>query len=137
MSKLPIQRILVLNLIAACVLGACSRSISPAPVIAPYPGAPLEVLLAAETLSLTNNTSTPIYHFIVPSELLPVIEWAPCSSPDRCSPEGTLSASATQSFLLADLLQEDTDMLSVFWWQLDEQNAQSSPQVEWIEVRIP
>ena len=134
MSKFPIPRIIVLTLIAAWMLSACGRGTPPAPVIAPYPGAPLEVLLAADTLSLTNNTSTPIYHFIVPSELLPVIEWAPCSHPDVCSPEITLAAGATQSFLLANLLQEDTEMLSVFWWQLDEQ---SSPQVEWIEVRIP
>jgi len=128
---------IVLTLIAARMLGACGGSLPPAPVIAPYPGAPVEVLLTADTLSVTNNTSTPIYHFIVPSEMLPVIEWAPCSSPDRCSPDVTIPASATHSFLLADLLREETVMLSVFWWQLDEEEGQSSPQVEWIEVRIP
>ena len=128
-------------LLAVFLLGGCVVPFGSAParstVIAPYPGAPVEVQLAAEMLSITNNTRAPIYHFIVPSELLPAIEWAPCGTPDRCSPDITIKAGETSSFRIADLLREDTRLLSVFWWQLENEGAVSSPQVEWIEVRIP
>lgn len=80
-------------------------------------GAPVSVELIADTLVITNHTAAPIYHEVLRQELLPLIEWVPCSHPDRC-PEARIPPGQSMQYALAQLTEAGTEGLMVFWWHL-------------------
>ncbi len=56
-------------------------------IVSPFKGAPVTVTLNGRTLIVANHTSDNLYYVAYPSEILPVIEWAPCLAPELCPAE--------------------------------------------------
>ena len=76
-------------------------------------------MVDTQTATIKNIGSQDLYYQIIPSEVLPLIEWAPCDAPAAC--DNLLESGEEIQFALNDLRDKDTVELSFFWWHLLEQ----------------
>ncbi len=83
------------------------------------PMAPLYATTDAENLFLTNTSGETLYYFIVPTQMIPVIDWITNSDPEasnRVLPHSTKSIPLQDFFWVRDG-KRYTD-LTVYWWSL-------------------
>jgi len=128
--------VLGLLLLSGALL-SCARRTSP-PVIYPATGAPLTAAIDGKTLLITNNSDQTIYHRIFPTDILPVIEWAPCLAPEVCPAEQTIHPGEQQRIALKSITRDATESITVFWWiYLDKLPGASIPPMEMKEFELP
>ena len=125
------------GLLAAVVVlcGGCSlisESVeNTTPIVSPYEGAPVTATLEGQTLIITNHTSETIYHLVFPTEILAVIEWAPCMAPEVCPAEAKIDPGEETRINLRTVVDEETESLTVFWWYfLEKRPGASIPPME-------
>ena len=75
-------------------------------------------------LVFTNHTVSPVLFEAFPQELLAVIEWGPCDNPMIC-PDLVVQPEATKKLKLNQIVNRDTKILVIFWWQLLEKEGES------------
>jgi hypothetical protein len=118
----------------AIVAGCQDRS---APIIAPYAGAPVTVSVDGERLVISNNTADTIYFRSFPTEILPVIEWAPCIAPEVCPVEQRIGSGEVKEIALKTIVREGTESITVYWWHyLERRPGASVPPMEMAEIKI-
>ncbi len=130
--------ILVL-LLVGCSLVACSTE-KVEPVVVPFEGAPVTATVDGKTLIIANNSENVIYLRVFPTDILPVIEWAPCIAPETCPVEQRLDSGSEKRIKLREIVREQTVSITVFWWTyLEKLPGASVPPMEMdeIEVRLP
>lgn len=96
----------------------------------------LQSLDAGAMLVITNHTAVPIYHEVLRQELLPLIEWVPCSQPDRC-PEAQIPPVQSVRYALAEMVEADTEGLMVFWWRLEPAGEDQYAVADFTGVEVP
>lgn len=123
---------------------ACSASTSSmknvTPTVVPYEGAPVTVTIQWNVLVIANNSPESIYYRIFPSEILPVIEWAPCIAPETCPADQQISSGEERRIALKTIIRNDTESITLFWWRyLEKMPGASVPplEMEELEVMIP
>jgi hypothetical protein len=84
----------------------------------PHDGAPVTAHILRDDLVVANHRPNEIFHVIFPSEILPLIEWAPCWEPDRCDESLRIGPDGSKTYSIASLKEEETRELSLFWWEL-------------------
>jgi hypothetical protein len=88
------------------------------------------------TLVITNHTDAPVYHEVLRQELLPLIEWVPCSHPDRC-PEARIPPGQSARYAVAQVAQAETEGLMVFWWHLEPIGEGQNAVANFTGVEVP
>jgi hypothetical protein len=118
----------------AIVAGCRERG---APIIAPYAGAPVTVSVDGKRLVISNNTADTIYFRSFPTEILPVIEWAPCIAPEVCPAEQRIGSGEVKEIALKTIIREGTESITVYWWHyLERRPGASVPPMEMAEIKI-
>jgi len=113
--------------LAGCSLIGGAREIVE-PTVFPTEGAAVTATVDRGKLILTNNSPDTIYFRLFPTEILPVIEWAPCIAPEVCPAETTIDPGSETQILLRSIVENNTESISVFWWRfLDKQPGASIP----------
>ena len=106
-------------------------------IVSPFKGAPVKVTLDGRTLIVANHTSDTLYYVAYPSEILPVIEWAPCLAPEVCPAEQRIESGAEKRIDLRSIVAEDTEEITVFWWRfLEKEPGASIPPMEMEEIKV-
>ncbi|MCH7663736.1 MAG: hypothetical protein IH859_07695 [Chloroflexi bacterium] len=116
----------VVTLLVSCTTG---QTALPVPtVIYPNSSAVVQVtVLSREKFALSNHSALPIYYQVFPTELLPLIDWAPCETDESCR-EIQILPSQSLTFRFDDTAQRDTESISVFWWQRESDPGQHNPE---------
>ena len=123
-------------LLTGCSL-AYEQPATNTPIVSPFTGAPVTVTLDGQTLTVANHTSDAIYQLAFPSEILPVIEWAPCLAPEVCPAEQRIDSGAEKRIELRSIAAEGTDEITVFWWRyLEKMPGAGIPPMELEEIKI-
>lgn len=78
---------------------------------------PVSVRTDSSNLYISNNSSSDIYFEAFPQELLAVIEWAPCDSPEKCQ-DKLMKPKSEISISNKRIAGRDTMTITVFWWNL-------------------
>jgi hypothetical protein len=89
---------------------------------------------------IANNGSDDIYFLIFPTEILPVIEWAPCIAPETCPAEQLIRPGEEKQIAVKTIVRNDTESMTLFWWRyLEKKPGASVPplKMEEIEVLLP
>lgn len=110
------------------------------PSIVPYEGAPVTVTIRSGTLIIANNGLDDIYIRVFPTDILPVIEWAPCIAPETCPAEQHIRPGEEKQIALKTIVRNDTESITLFWWRyLEKKPGASVPplEMEEIEVMLP
>jgi hypothetical protein len=124
-------------LFVGCSLLSGSRE-EAATVVSPFRGAPVTAAIDGKVLVITNNTEKTIYHQIFPTEILPVIEWAPCIAPDSCPAEQKIDPGDEKRIAVKSIAGEETESITVFWWTyLEKVPGASVPPLEMDELVVP
>lgn len=124
-------------LFLGCSLVACSDE-KAAPVVIPFEGAPVTAAVDGKMLVVSNNTANVIYQRVFPTDILPVIEWAPCIAPEICPAEQRIDPGNEKEINLRDIVREQTLSITVFWWTyLEKAPGASVPPMEMDEIRVP
>ena len=79
-----------------------------------------DVLLVRQSglfLELTNRSDAPVYHFVADRDILPLLDWVPCSNPATCD---GIAPSSTRRIGFDDVIgyQAGSEALVVYHWQL-------------------
>lgn len=125
-----------LGLMAAMLIAGCAADPGP-PILYPKAGAPVTVALDSETLLVTNHSSRPIYYTIFPTEILPLIEWAPCWHPDQCPDETPIPPDGERQLPLSGIIEKKTESVTFFWWTIPDNQAELPFMVEEFQVLLP
>jgi hypothetical protein len=137
--RFPIGRLLVilgLQLLCGMLLG-CTKKASP-PAVYPSTDAPVTAEIDGSTLLITNNSDQAIYHRILPTEILPVIEWAPCLAPETCPAAQTVLPGEQQRIAINSVARDGSESISVFWWiYLQKLPGASIPPLEMNDFELP
>jgi len=97
-------------------------------MVFPAEGAAVTATVDRGKLTLTNNSLNTIYFRIFPTEILPVIEWAPCIAPEVCPAEETIEPGSKTQIPLRNIIEDNTESITVFWWRfLDKQPGATIP----------
>ena len=128
--------------ILALLLVGCSLIASSAekatPVVIPFEGAPVTAAIDGKMLVIANNSKNAIYHRIFPTDSLPAIEWAPCIAPETCPAEQRIDSGDVQRITLREIVREQTESITVFWWTyLEKAPGASVPPMEMAEISVP
>lgn len=124
-------------LLIGCALTACSDDEATAVVI-PFEGAPVTAAIEGKILVITNDSEDVIYHRIFPTDILPVIEWAPCIAPETCPTELRIDPGEEKQTALGSIVREGTESITVFWWTyLEKAPGASVPPMEMHEMSVP
>jgi hypothetical protein len=83
-------------------------------------------VVSPSVFQISNDTEAPIYTMIFPTELLPLIDWAPCETLETCAGTG-IPAGNSREFNFETFVDGDTDLLTIFWWQLDGDQGHLNP----------
>lgn len=75
-------------------------------------------------LVFTNHTISPVLFEAFPQELLAMIEWGPCDNPKIC-PDLVVQPQETKKLKLKQIVNRDTKILMIFWWQLLEKDGEN------------
>jgi hypothetical protein len=106
--------------ITTLFLAACAAQ-NPAPftpAIYPDANAPVVVTITSpDEFTISNHSAAPVYTQVFPTELLPLIDWAPCPSLDACAGQ-SIAPGASRTIAFADIAERDTESITVFWWQM-------------------
>ena len=130
-----------LTILISLVLTACTISPNPiqtsasTPEVTPLQNEPVSIVPVSEELIITNNTTATVYYAIFRQEILPLIEWAPCQHPDRCQ-ENTIAPGQTVQLKLQEIIEENTEVLTVFWWHLLKQSDSKYQQRDFTSVEV-
>lgn len=137
-------RFLTIVLVAAfgLLIAGCSLKPGPQdkvePVVQPYAGASVTAVIDGKTLVITNNSQKTIFHQIFPTDLLAVIEWAPCIAPESCSDDQRIDPGDEKRTAVKSIVGEDTESITVFWWTyLEKLPGASVPPMEMDEFVVP
>jgi hypothetical protein len=107
------------------------------PSVVPYEGAPVTVTIRKGVLVIANNGIDDIYFQIFPTEILPVIEWAPCIAPETCPAEQQVSPGGEKRIALKTIVRNDTESITLFWWRyLEKKPGASVPPLEMEEIQV-
>ena len=124
-------------LLAGCSLIAGSHE-KATTVVIPFEGASVTAAVDGKMLVITNNSEKPIYHFIFPTDFLPVIEWAPCITPESCPAEHRIDSGDEKRIALRTIVREQTESITVFWWTyLEKLPGATVPPLEMVEIIVP
>jgi hypothetical protein len=105
--------------------------------VSPFKGAPVTVTLDGQILTVANHTSDTVYLLAFPSEILQVIEWAPCLAPEVCPAEQWLNPGAEKQIELRSIAAEGTKEITVFWWRfLEKEPGASVPPMDMDEIKV-
>ena len=127
----------ILWLLVGSALVACGGE-KEAPVVVPFAGAPVTATVDGKMLIIANNLDSAVYLRIFPTDILPVIEWAPCIAPETCPDDQRLDPGSEKSIKLRDIVRAQTDSITVFWWiYLEKAPGASIPPMEMDEIYIP
>jgi hypothetical protein len=77
----------------------------------------LLVRAAPPVLNLTNQTSAPVYSYVIDREAAAYTDWAPCTNPSTCA---AIKAGATGSLAYAQITgysSTSTEAI-IYWWHL-------------------
>lgn len=108
------------------------------PVVFPFDGAPVTAIVDGNTLVIVNNSENTIYHRVFPTDILPVIEWAPCIAPERCPAEERIDSGEEKRIALRAIVREQTESITVFWWTYQEKVPGATvPPMEMDEISVP
>jgi hypothetical protein len=127
------------SLILACSALTISGG-NATPAIVPYAGAPVTVSIRSGRLVIANNSPESIYFRVFPTDILPVIEWAPCIAPETCPAEQHIGPGEGKQIGLKTIVRNDTESITLFWWRyLEKKPGASVPpmEMEELELRIP
>jgi hypothetical protein len=123
-------------------LPACS-ALNPTPFeTAVYPAADAPVVVTVSSSAefiVANHTEAPIYTQIFAAELLPLIDWAPCTSVETCLDRQILPG-AERTFQFGAIVGAQTESIAVFWWQLEGDRGQPDSEYffpQLIEFPVP
>lgn len=121
----------VLIFLASFLLLSCNSSISAVPIpTAIYPGssAPVQVtVLSSDQFTINNQTAVPIYYQVFPTDLLPLIDWAPCESDKTCL-QIIILVSQSITLQFESVAGRDTQSISIYWWQRKSDDGQHNPE---------
>ncbi len=124
--------LLSLMVLLGLLLAGCSsirsarRSVGP--TVFPAEGAAVTATVGRDKLTLSNNSSDTIYFRIFPTEILPVIEWAPCIAPEVCPAEETIDPGSESQIPLRNIVEDSAESITVFYWRfLDKRPGASVP----------
>ena len=124
-------------LLVSCSLASGSQE-ETAPVLSPFRDAPVTATIDGKVLVITNNTEKSIHYQIFPTEILPVIEWAPCIAPDNCPAEQKIDSGDEKRIAVKSIAGEETEYITVFWWTyLKKVPGASVPPLEMDEFVVP
>lgn len=112
MRKLFVVYFLLGTLIGGCIL-AESETISTV-----YADDQVSLKLTDKELAILNVGEETMYYAIFPAEILPYMDWAPCSDPQTC-PEKLLPGEDT-IVSLRGIVERDTTTIAFFWYHLVE-----------------
>ena len=135
---LPNGLLAILGLfLVGCSLIAGSDEVA-TPLVIPFEGAPVTAVVEGGMLVITNNTENAIYQRIFPTDILPVIEWAPCIAPETCPAEQRIDSEGEKQIALKEIVREQTESITVFWWTyLEKVPGASIPPMEMTEISVP
>lgn len=99
---------------------------------------PVQVtVLTSDEFSILNNTLAPIYYQQFPTEVLPLIDWAPCQLLEDCQNIEILPGNA-KTFLFSDIQDRGSESISLFWWHISEDQGEPNPDYFYPqEINIP
>ena len=124
-------------LLVSCSLLPGAREEEP-PAVYPSENAPVTVTAGGNRLIIGNHTDEEIYHRIFPSEILPVIEWAPCIAPESCPADERIEPGGQKEIAVREIVRENTESITVFWWRyLEKLPGASVPPMEMEEIVVP
>jgi hypothetical protein len=107
-------------------------------VVNPFVGAPVTAAIDGKTLIIANNTDETVYHLVLPTDILPVIEWAPCLAPEACPAEQRIEPGDEKRIAINSVVREETESITVFWWgYLKKLPGTSIPPMEMDEIVVP
>lgn len=128
--------ILGLLLISGAMV-ACANE-KAAPVVLPFEGAPVTAVVDGKMLFIANNSEHTIYLQIFPTDILPVIEWAPCIAPETCPDEQRIDPRSEKRINLRDIVRDQTVSITVFWWiYLEKAPGATVAQIKMDEIVVP
>ena len=107
------------------------------PVVYPFVGAPVTAAIDGKTLIVANDSDETIYHVVFPTDILPVIEWAPCLAPEACPTEQRIDPGDEVRVAVSSIVREETESITVFWWlYLEKLPGASIPPMEMDEIVV-
>ena len=117
----------LLMTLTAFLISSCTSGQAPARIptaIYPDSSAPVRVtVLSRDEFTISNHSALPIYYQVFPTELLPLIDWAPCESDETCR-QIQISPSQIMTFQFESIAERDTESISIFWWQRESDPGQ-------------
>ena len=119
---------LVIGLIFFAVSCTAVSPPSPPPTaVYPTSDAPVRVrVLSAESFRIENHTSAPIYYQIFPSAILPLIDWAPCSTIEECMDVRILPGEHLEMPFVS-VVDTPGEQVALFWWQMQADLGEPDP----------
>lgn len=134
-KEIDTQFIYLLLFLAAMMLSNCSSekesTLIPA-VVYPDSSAVVQVtVISKDEFRLSNHSALPVYYQVFPTELLPLIDWAPCETDETCR-EIQILPSQSLTFRFEEVAERATKSITVFWWQRESDPGQHNP-----EYRFP
>lgn len=81
---------------------------------------PMYVRASAESVTLHNRTSQPVYVFLVERESAALIDWAPCPNPDTCDGLAPGERRTIRYEQIAGYERGEKEAL-FYWWHLMRQ----------------
>ena len=130
-QKPPFRHMLIT--LAALIVSSCTSGQAPTPIpAAVYPdsSSPVQVnVLSREQFSISNHTALPIYYQVFPTELLPLIDWAPCHTDESCQ-NIQIPPSESLTFQFENVAERDSESITVFWWQRASDPGQHNPEYQ-------
>jgi hypothetical protein len=107
------------------------------PLVSPDKGAHVTASFDGEMLVINNNTPHTIYHLVLPTEVLPAIEWAPCIAPEVCPVEQRIDSGDEKRIALRTIVRERSESITVFWWHfLEKRPGATIPPMELNEFEV-
>jgi len=108
------------------------------PAVNPFVGAPVTAAIDGKTLIIANDTEETIYHLVFATDILPVIEWAPCIAPESCPAEQRIDSGDEKRIAIKSIVREETESITVFWWTYLEKLPDASiPPIDMDEFIVP
>jgi hypothetical protein len=128
----------VASLLLLCLaMLSCSQE-KPLPQVYPAADSPLTAAVDGRALIVTNNSDQSVYYLVFPTDILPVIEWAPCLAPETCPAEQTLDPGQARQLTVRSIIRDGTESITVFWWiYLERVPGASIPPMEMKEFIVP
>ena len=126
---------IVFVILAVALLSGCASGQAPTAIptiVYPDSSAVVQVtVISKDEFTLSNHSALPVYHQVFPTELLPLIDWAPCETDETCR-QIQILPSQSLTFRFEEVAERATISITVFWWQRESDPGQHNP-----EYRFP